>query len=63
MVLGIDAFNIKDGGGVTHIVEMLRVAQPKEFGFTKVIIWGDKKLLSQIDERNWLKKILHKKCQ
>ena len=56
MVLGIDAFNIKDGGGVTHIVEMLRVAQPKEFGFTKVIIWGDKKLLSQIDERNWLKK-------
>ncbi len=56
MILGIDAFNIKDGGGVTHLVEMLRVANPKNFGFTKVIVWGDNKLLSQIDEQKWLKK-------
>ena len=58
MILGIDAFNIKDGGGVTHLVEMLRVANPKNFGFTKVIVWGDNKLLSQIDQQKWLKKTI-----
>lgn len=54
MILGIDAFNIKDGGGVTHLVELLKVAKPSNYGFKHVIIWGDKKLLLRIDDRPWL---------
>jgi glycosyltransferase involved in cell wall biosynthesis len=54
MILGIDAFNLKDGGGVTHLVELLKVAKPSDYGFKHVVVWGNKKLLLQIDDRPWL---------
>ena len=54
MILGIDAFNLKDGGGLTHLVELLKVAKPSDYGFKHVVVWGDKKLLLQIDDRPWL---------
>lgn len=43
MILGIDASNIRAGGGVTHLVELLRAANPSVHGFEKVIVWGDRK--------------------
>jgi glycosyltransferase involved in cell wall biosynthesis len=57
LIVGIDAFNIKNGGGVTHLVEILKVANPKINKFTKIVIWGDKKLLSKIEDRKWIDKI------
>jgi len=56
MILGIDAFNIRAGGGLTHIVELLRAADPKIHGFDKVFIWGCAETLSKIEERDWLVK-------
>lgn len=40
MRLGIDASNIRTGGGVTHLIELLRAAKPQEHGFDEVIVWG-----------------------
>lgn len=57
MILGIDASNIKGGGGVTHLKELLENASPAKYGFTKVILWSVKKTLSQIEDRPWLTKI------
>ena len=54
MILGIDASNIRDGGGVTHLVELLKVAEPEKSGFSKVIVWSGKKTLDKIEERHWL---------
>ena len=54
MILGIDASNLRDGGGVTHLVELLKVAEPEKFGFSKVIVWSGKKTLDKIEEREWL---------
>jgi glycosyltransferase involved in cell wall biosynthesis len=54
MILGIDASNIRDGGGVTHLVELLKVAEPEKSGFSKVIVWSGKKTLDKIEERQWL---------
>lgn len=54
MILGIDAFNLSFGGGVTHLVEILRNADPHKFGFHKVIIWGSASTLKQIEDRSWL---------
>ena len=56
MRLGIDAFNLRLGGGVTHLVELLRVAVPSDYGFDKVIVWSGRKTLSLIEDRNWLVK-------
>jgi glycosyltransferase involved in cell wall biosynthesis len=54
VILGIDASNIRAGGGVTHLVELLRVADPYKHGFKKVIVWGCLSTLSKIENRNWL---------
>ncbi|NCN08296.1 MAG: glycosyltransferase family 4 protein [Leptospira sp.] len=56
MILGIDASNIRGGGGVTHLVELLRAAEPKKFDFEKVIVWGGSETLAKLDEKPWLKK-------
>ncbi|MBP9888675.1 MAG: glycosyltransferase family 1 protein, partial [Leptospiraceae bacterium] len=56
MILGIDASNIRGGGGVTHLVELLKAANPIQYGFEKVYIWGGKYTLDCIDDRNWLQK-------
>ncbi len=57
MILGIDASNLRRGGGVTHLVELLRAAQPQAHGFTRIIVWGGRQTLDQIEERPWLTKL------
>ena len=56
MIVGIDASNIRTGGGVTHLVEMLRVADPLAHGFSQVIVWSGQATLIQIENRSWLVK-------
>jgi len=56
-VVGIDASNIRAGGGVTHLVELLNAANPEEHGFFRIIVWGGRETLSKIPERPWLKKV------
>ena len=57
MRLGIDASNIRGDGGVTHLLELLRVAEPNKYGISKIIVWSGEKTLAQLEERPWLKKI------
>lgn len=57
MILGIDGANLRGGGGVTHIVELLRAADPPAQGFSKVIVWSSRATLHQIEDRPWLEKI------
>jgi glycosyltransferase involved in cell wall biosynthesis len=54
LCLVIDASNIKAGGGVTHIYELLNSSNPKKFGFDKVIIWSCYRTLSKLPQKNWL---------
>ena len=56
VILGIDASNIREGGGVTHLVELLRNAEPQNQGITKVIVWSGSKTLETIENRPSLKK-------
>ncbi|MFH1581270.1 MAG: glycosyltransferase family 1 protein [Pseudomonadota bacterium] len=57
MILGIDASNIRAGGGVTHLVELLRAAKPQEYGFDEVIVWGGSATLNCLEDRPWLRKV------
>ena len=56
MRLCIDASNIRGGGGVTHLVELLREAKPFEHGFSKIIVWSGHSTLDRIENKSWLKK-------
>lgn len=52
--LGVDATNLRRGGGVTHLREFLRHADPVGAGFDRVIVWGDRCTLEQLEDRDWL---------
>lgn len=56
-ILGIDAANLLRGGGRTHLIELLRAADPASHGFREVVIWGRRSTLSLLDDRPWLRKV------
>lgn len=56
MKLGIDASNLRAGGGVTHLVELLRAADPLVYGFASVIVWSGEATLRCLEDRPWLEK-------
>lgn len=57
MHIGIDASNIREGGGVTNLVEVLRAAEPERHGISRVTVWSGANTLKQIEARPWLDKI------
>ena len=56
MIIGIFAPNIRDGGGVTHLIELLSNACRYEHDFEKIVLWSTEKTLSKIDSKDWLVK-------
>lgn len=59
MIVCIDASNIRLGGGLNHLVELLRAADPRLHGFERVVIWGGSETLAGIADRDWLEKVAH----
>lgn len=56
LIVGVDASNIRSGGGLTHLVELLAAADPHSHGFDEVILWGSRATLSRVENRAWLLK-------
>ena len=56
LVLGIDASNIRSGGGLTHLAQLLGAAAPHESSFARVVVWADGPTLSALPEAPWLEK-------
>jgi glycosyltransferase involved in cell wall biosynthesis len=56
MRLGIDASNIRVGGGVTHLAQVLAAADPPAHGFRTVVVWAPQATLARLEERPWLQK-------
>jgi glycosyltransferase involved in cell wall biosynthesis len=56
MRLGIDASNIRDGGGVTYLSELLSSAEPAAHGFANVVLWAGKRTMAEMPERSWLER-------
>ncbi len=57
MILGIDASNIRGGGGVTHLAELLNAGDFQEAGFSKLIVWGGRETLEKIADGPYIEKI------
>ena len=56
LIVGIDATNLRGGGGVTHLVELLRAAHPAKWGIVRVVVWGSSPTLKSLEDRLWLVK-------
>lgn len=56
MHLAIDAVNIRQGGGVTHLIQMLEAANPLQFGFSKVTIFTSAATAQLLPSYPWLEK-------
>ena len=56
LTVGIDASNLRRGGGVTHLIEILRAAEPDRQGISKVVVFGSASTLAQLDSQPWLVK-------
>ena len=54
LIVGIDASNLREGGGVTHLIGLLGAAEPSEFGIRKVLVWGGSNTLARLPIRPWL---------
>lgn len=57
VTVGVDATNLRAGGGLTHLVELLSAANPAKQGILKVIVWGGEVTLAKLPHRAWLEKI------
>jgi glycosyltransferase involved in cell wall biosynthesis len=54
MRVGIDASNLRQGGGITHLVQMLAAADPPASGVDRVVVWGVDDVLASLPNRAWL---------
>jgi glycosyltransferase involved in cell wall biosynthesis len=56
MRIGIDASNLRGGGGVTHLAALLSHVDVADAGIERVIVWGASAALRRLAERHWLVK-------
>ena len=57
-IIGIDAINIRAGGGVTHLKELIdHFPEDNIFGIEKIIIWASENTLEQISDKPFLVKL------
>jgi len=52
--LGIDASNIRTGGGVTHLKNLLQYSDPQKHHFSHIIVWGGSETLKQLPAHPWI---------
>lgn len=60
MILGIEASNIRTGGGLTHLTEILSNIESAEMPFEKVIVWASTSTLAVLPNKEWLVKVSNK---
>jgi glycosyltransferase involved in cell wall biosynthesis len=54
--LGIDAINIRQGGGLTHLSQLLQAADPITAGFDVVTVWSSQATANELPILPWLVK-------
>ena len=55
--IGIDATNIRIGGGITHLLEFLDAIDPELMQIHEMVIWGGQATLNALPNQSWIKKI------
>lgn len=55
--IGIDASNLRIGGGVTHLIEVLNTVDIEKYDIAHITVWGCIETLDVLPDRSWLSKI------
>lgn len=50
MKLGIDMHNVRNGGGVSYVSNILRMFDPEKHGFSRVCVFGSEEVLSHLPD-------------
>jgi glycosyltransferase involved in cell wall biosynthesis len=62
--VGVDTSNLRGGGGITHLVELLRHADPRASGIERVTVWGSVATLALLPhDRDWLTLVEEKELE
>jgi glycosyltransferase involved in cell wall biosynthesis len=56
IIIGIDASNIRQGGGITHLKEILSELDKTELNIPKVVVWCNSIVCAMLPNYPWLKK-------
>lgn len=59
MKLVIEASNIRKGGGVTHLQEVLNAADFTKYGFSKIVLWAPQSTIDRVGVINGLESKTH----
>jgi glycosyltransferase involved in cell wall biosynthesis len=54
--VGIDASNLRGGGGITHLAALLSHLDIADAGVERIVVWGSRAVLGRLIERPWLVK-------
>lgn len=54
MNVGIDASNLRAGGGLTHLDSLLRFGDPISTGIDRIVVWGGRMALERLASKPWL---------
>lgn len=57
MHVAIDATNIRQGGGITHLSQLIGAADPLEAGVSHITLWACKQTADLLPNRSWLTKL------
>lgn len=60
MILGVEISNIRRGGGITHIVNLLNNFNNENGKIEKIIVWGSTSVLEKINNNQWIEKRTNK---
>jgi len=57
ITLGIDAVNIRGGGGLTHLGQMLHAATQQQHNVDRIYVWGSEATLNLLPNTDWIEKV------
>ena len=61
--VGIDASNLRGGGGITHLAALLSHLEIADAGVEQIVVWGSRAVLGRLVERPWLVKFNPRKLE
>lgn len=57
VIVGVDASNVRAGGGITHLANVFAAAKPGDFGIDRVVVWAGRGTHARLPEAPWLEKV------
>lgn len=57
--VALDASRVRSGGGIAHLIGILSIADPTEFGIAEIHVWSHSRLLALLPDHKWLVKHHH----